>query len=81
MKSAIVLLFIACLACSCSVVKIKYGPVEITSKRLFEDQNLEGLSVTAPDGTVVKIDKKSSAVQTQLLSDTLSAIVKSVVMP
>ena len=56
-----VLIFLACLVCAgCSVVRIQYGEATVTSVRLFEDQNLEGLEVVAPDGTAVKLGKKSN---------------------
>ena len=71
----IVFLFISCTLCSCSTVKIKYGDVEITSKRFFEDQNLEGLSITTPEGIKVEIDKKSNLTQTEVFLEIIGAAI------
>ena len=79
MVNKIMVLVVLLCMCACSTVHIKYGEVEITAWRLFEDQNLEGLTVITPEGVTVSIDKKSNNANTQLLSDSLGAIVDAVI--
>lgn len=73
------LLFIVLCAAGCSVVRIQYGAATVTSVRLFEDQNLEGLKIKAPDGTSVVIDKKANEAQTEIFAQALAALAKSAV--
>ena len=75
----IILLFSVCFLISCSTVHIKYGEVEITSSRLFEDQNLEGLSITTPEGVKVEIDKKSNLTQTEVFSEIIGAAINAAI--
>jgi hypothetical protein len=62
---------------ACSAVRIQYGEATVTSFRLFEDQNLEGLKVTSKDGVSVSIDKKSNEAQTEFLSAAIAAYMRS----
>ena len=75
----IVFLFISCTLCSCSTVRIKYGGVEITSSRLFEDQNLEGLNIVTADGVIVSIDKKTNLTQTEIFSEIIGAAINAAI--
>ena len=69
------------LSCGCAYVQIKYGAVEVSSYRLFEDQNLEGLTIIhSPDNcTAVILDKKSNAVNTETLSQAIDSVVSAAI--
>lgn len=72
-------IFIILSAAACSVVRIQYGDAIVTSVRLFEDQNLEGLKIKSPDGISVVIDKKANEAQTEIFAQAIAALAKAAV--
>ena len=75
MKTIGLILLCLCLS-ACYAGKIQYGGATVEWIRFCDNENFEGLKIKAPDGTTVSIDKKSNEVQTQILSDTLAALLR-----